>query len=76
MIEPTSLSAVPEVEEALVFEEFFLAHQERLFQALYLLTGDRSEADDLARRRSSEPTSGGTGSARWSPRPGTCTARL
>jgi RNA polymerase sigma-70 factor, ECF subfamily len=48
MIEPTDLSAVPEVGEASVFEEFFLAQHERLFQALYLLTGDRSEADDLA----------------------------
>ena len=36
-----SLSAVPEVGEAWVFEEFFLAHHERLFQALYMLTGDR-----------------------------------
>jgi len=48
MIEPTSLSAVPEVVEASSFEEFFLAQHERLFQALYLLTGDRYEADDLA----------------------------
>ena len=48
MIEPTDLSAVPEVSVASVFEEFFLAHHEQLFQALYLLTGDRSEADDLA----------------------------
>ena len=48
MIEPTSLSAVPEVVEASRFEEFFLAQHERLFQALYLLTGDRYEADDLA----------------------------
>jgi RNA polymerase sigma-70 factor (ECF subfamily) len=48
MIEPTSLSAVPEVADASAFEEFFLAQHERLFQALYLLTGDRSEADDLA----------------------------
>jgi hypothetical protein len=43
MIEPAHLSAVPEVGEAWVFEEFFLAHQERLFQALYLLTGERSD---------------------------------
>jgi RNA polymerase sigma-70 factor, ECF subfamily len=48
MIEPTSLSAVPEIVEAPAFEEFFLEQHERLFQALYLLTGDRSEADDLA----------------------------
>ena len=48
MIEPTSLSAVPEVVEAPAFEEFFLAEHERLFQAFYLLTGDRYEADDLA----------------------------
>lgn len=48
MIEPTSLSAVSEVAEAQAFDEFFLAQHERLFQALYLLTGDRNEADDLA----------------------------
>jgi RNA polymerase sigma-70 factor (ECF subfamily) len=48
MIEPTSLSAVPEIAEASAFEEFFLTQHERLFQALYLLTGDRYEADDLA----------------------------
>jgi RNA polymerase sigma factor (sigma-70 family) len=48
MMEPTSLSVVPEVGQATAFEEFFLAEHERLFQALYLLTGDRFEADDLA----------------------------
>jgi RNA polymerase sigma-70 factor, ECF subfamily len=48
MIEPTSLNAVPEAGMASSFEEFFLAEHERLFQALYLLTGDRDEADDLA----------------------------
>ena len=48
MIERTSLSRVPGVGEASTFEEFFLAQQERLFQALYLLTGDPYEADDLA----------------------------
>jgi DNA-directed RNA polymerase specialized sigma24 family protein len=48
MIEPTSLSAVSEVGDVPAFDEFFLAEHERLFQALYLLTGDRNEADDLA----------------------------
>ena len=48
MIEPESVSVVPGVGEAWAFEEFFLAEHERLFQALYLLTGDRYEADDLA----------------------------
>jgi RNA polymerase sigma factor (sigma-70 family) len=48
MMEPTSLSVVPEAGQATAFEEFFLAEHERLFQALYLLTGDRFEADDLA----------------------------
>ena len=48
MIEPASLSEAPEVDEPSSFEEFFLLQHERLFQALYLLTGDRSEADDLA----------------------------
>src|SRR5512132_3622245 len=48
MIEPTSLSATPEAADASTFEAFFLAQHERLFQALYLLTGDRFEADDLA----------------------------
>jgi len=48
MIEPTSLRAVPEVVDASPFEDFFLAEHDRLFQALYLLTGDRFEADDVA----------------------------
>jgi RNA polymerase sigma-70 factor (ECF subfamily) len=48
MIEPASLEVVSEVGEARAFEDFFLAEHERLFQALYLLTGDRHEADDLA----------------------------
>jgi hypothetical protein len=34
MIEPTHLSAVPEVGVASLFEEFFLAQHERHFQAL------------------------------------------
>jgi RNA polymerase sigma-70 factor, ECF subfamily len=48
MIGSTSVNAVPEVAEARAFEDFFLAEHERLFQALFLLTGDRHEADDLA----------------------------
>jgi RNA polymerase sigma-70 factor, ECF subfamily len=48
MIEPASLSETSEVDGASTFEEFFLGEHERLFQALYLLTGDRYEADDLA----------------------------
>ncbi len=48
MVDPTSLSAVREAVETQSFEEFFLEVHERLFQALFLLTGDRSEADDLA----------------------------
>ena len=47
-MEPTSLSAVPDIGMAATFEEFFLIEHERLFRALYLLTGDRHEADDLA----------------------------
>ena len=47
-MEQASLKAAPDVGEATAFEEFFLAEHERLFQALYLLTGDRFEADDLA----------------------------
>ena len=47
MSEPASLRVV-EAEMAGAFEEFFVAEHERLFQALYLLTGDRYEADDLA----------------------------
>jgi RNA polymerase sigma-70 factor (ECF subfamily) len=48
MIKPESLSVVPEVGQAPAFEGFFLAQHERLFQVLFLLTGDRYEADDLA----------------------------
>ena len=48
MIEPTSMSVAAEAEEVSAFDEFYLAEHERLFQSLYLLTGDRHEADDLA----------------------------
>jgi RNA polymerase sigma-70 factor (ECF subfamily) len=47
-MEPTSLSTASEVTDTSTFEAFYLAQHERLFQALYLLTGDRFEADDLA----------------------------
>jgi RNA polymerase sigma-70 factor (ECF subfamily) len=48
MIEPTRLNAIPAADVGLDFEEFFHAEHERLFQALYLLTGDTFEADELA----------------------------
>jgi len=48
MIEPTSLPVTAGVDEVPPFEAFFLAEHERLFRALYLLTGNRDEADDLA----------------------------
>ena len=35
-------------ERAEVFEDFFQAHHERLLRAMYLATGDRHEAEDLA----------------------------
>ena len=39
----------PVVEErAEAFEDFFHAHHERLLRAMYLATGDRHEAEDLA----------------------------
>ncbi|MGH2654969.1 MAG: sigma-70 family RNA polymerase sigma factor [Actinomycetota bacterium] len=39
----------PIVEErAETFEDFFVAHNERLLRAMYLATGDRHEAEDLA----------------------------
>lgn len=47
MIDSGNLSAVPEVGETPAFEDFFHAQHEGLFQALYLLVGDRYEADDL-----------------------------
>ena len=48
MIEPTSLNRASEVGVASTFEDFFLAEHGRLFKALYMLTGNREEADDLA----------------------------
>jgi RNA polymerase sigma factor (sigma-70 family) len=48
MIEPTSLGAGQTVRAALSFEDFFITEHERLFKALYMLTGNREEADDLA----------------------------
>jgi DNA-directed RNA polymerase specialized sigma24 family protein len=48
MLEPTRLTAPVQAEGVLDFEGFFQSEHERLFQALYLLTGNRYEADDLA----------------------------
>jgi RNA polymerase sigma factor (sigma-70 family) len=48
MIEPTSLDAAETVPAALTFEDFFVAEHDRLFKALFMLTGKREEADDLA----------------------------
>jgi RNA polymerase sigma factor (sigma-70 family) len=48
VIEPTSLSAGEQAPAASTFEDFFIAEHERLFRALYMLTGNRDEADDLA----------------------------
>jgi RNA polymerase sigma-70 factor (sigma-E family) len=45
-----SLMAEPVAEEAspTSFEDFFDAHHERLLRVMYLATGDRHEAEDLA----------------------------
>jgi RNA polymerase sigma factor (sigma-70 family) len=48
MLDPTRLITVVQAEGVLDFEGFFHAEHERLFQALYLLTGNRHEADELA----------------------------
>ena len=48
MFEPTRPTTAVQATGALDFEGFFLTEHERLFQALYLLTGNRYEADDLA----------------------------
>jgi RNA polymerase sigma-70 factor (ECF subfamily) len=48
MIEPSRLRAMPRAEIASDFEGFFRAEHDHLFQALYLLTGDAYEADDIS----------------------------
>jgi RNA polymerase sigma factor (sigma-70 family) len=48
MLDPTRLATAVHAAGVLDFEGFFHAEHERLFQALYLLTGNRYEADDLA----------------------------
>jgi DNA-directed RNA polymerase specialized sigma24 family protein len=63
MIEPTSLGAGQTVRAALSFEDFFITEHERLFKALYMLTGNREEADDLAQE------------ARWTHPLATCIER-
>ena len=40
--------AVAEVQRVETFEDFFHAHYERLLRAMYLATGNRHEAEDLA----------------------------
>ena len=41
-------AAVAEARRVETFEDFFLANYERLLRAMYLATGDRYEAEDLA----------------------------
>jgi RNA polymerase sigma factor (sigma-70 family) len=48
MLEPSRLTTAVQAAGTLDFEGFFQTEHERLFQALYLLTGNRYEADDLA----------------------------
>jgi RNA polymerase sigma factor (sigma-70 family) len=48
MIERSELKVIPAVEAGPDFEAFFRAEYERLFHALYLLTADTYEADDVA----------------------------
>ena len=48
MIEPTRLDEMPAADVGADFENFFRAEYDRLFQALFLLTGDTHEADDVA----------------------------
>jgi RNA polymerase sigma factor (sigma-70 family) len=48
MIEPVRLTGPASVEARMDFESFFRAEHDRLYQAVYLLCGDRAEADDVA----------------------------
>jgi RNA polymerase sigma-70 factor, ECF subfamily len=43
-----SAPAVAGARTALSFEAFFMANERRLFRALYVLTGDRDDAEDLS----------------------------
>jgi RNA polymerase sigma factor (sigma-70 family) len=47
MVQPTHMGAAAETEAVEDFDCFFRTHHLRLFQALYLLTGDVHEADDI-----------------------------
>lgn len=47
MAEP-AVATVAETQQATTFDAFFRAEYPRLARALYLLTGDRTEAEDLA----------------------------
>jgi RNA polymerase sigma-70 factor (sigma-E family) len=47
MLDSNRLTTAVQAEGVLDFEGFFHAEHQRLFQALYLLTGNRHEADDL-----------------------------
>lgn len=48
MFEPTNQTAVVAAEASPDFETFFRAEHRTLFQALFLLTGDRAESEDVA----------------------------
>ena len=57
------------------FEDLFLAERIRLYRALCVLTGDRSEAEDLAQDAFVRVLGRGIGWAPWTTRSGTSTGR-
>ena len=74
---PTNETSLPAAEAPIPmtapFEDLVRAESARLFRALYLITGNRHESEEVDRRtRSSRSGSAGTGSVRWTTRPATC----
>jgi hypothetical protein len=58
MLEPTRLTTAVQAAGVLDFEGFFHIEHERLFQALYLLTGNRHSSMTCDRGRWSHPAIG------------------
>ena len=67
-------SRMPETSEPIAFEGFFLAEKDRLLQVMCVITGSRSEAEDITQEAFTRLFERWRGSRRWITRWGTCIA--
>ena len=66
-------AALDELEASRTFEAFYQAEARTLFRRLWLVTGNRAEAEELMQDAFLSVWSDGTASARWTTPSGTST---